>query len=137
MTMTGAVTLSCRNRRSSSMPLRSGILTSVMMQPVSTGSAALRNPVAESYVRTSIPADPSWKLSTSRTASSSSITWTMGLSDGIGEILQRGPQREAKDRSPAGISLHRNPSAVGLDNGATDRQTDTHAMRLVGDKGLE
>src|SRR6266508_2275926 len=138
MTMTGTATLSSRNRRNSSMPLRSGILTSVMMQPAWTVGATLRNPVAESYVRTSIPADPSWNVSASRTASSSSITWTIDLSDGIGEPLPgRGPQGEAKDRSAGGVGLHHDLSTVGLDNGAADRQADTHALALVGDKGLE
>src|SRR5262249_38297840 len=66
------------------------------------------------------------------------MTWTMGLSDGIAEILPgRGPQREAKNRSTRGIGLHRDLSTVGLDNGAADRQADTHAVALVGDKGLE
>src|SRR5262249_53034094 len=65
--------------------------------------------------RPSMPAEPSWKASASRTASSSSITWTMDLSAGIAEILSgRGSQREAKDRSTAGIGLHRDLSTVGL-----------------------
>src|SRR5262245_66019037 len=85
-----------------------------------------------------MPAQPSRKASASRTASSSSITWTMDLSAGIAEILSgRGSQREAKDRSTAGIGLHRDLSTVGLDNGAANRQADTHAVALVGDKGLE
>src|SRR6516164_3701744 len=85
-----------------------------------------------------MPADPSWKASASRTASSSSMTWTMGLSDGIAEILAgRRPQREAKNRSTRGIGLRRDLSAVSLDDGAADRQADTHAVALVGDKGLE
>src|SRR6516165_7349281 len=79
-----------------------------------------------------------WKASAWRTASSSSITWTMDLSGGIAGILPgRRPQREAKDRSTAGIGLHHDLSTVGLDNGAADRQADTHAVALVGDKGLE
>src|SRR6516165_5708216 len=138
MTMTGTATLSSRNRRSRSTPLSSGILTSVMMQPLWTVGATSRNATADSYVRTSMPADPSWKASASRTASSSSMTWTMGLSEGIAEILpRRGPQREAKDRSTVGIGLHRDLSAMGLDNSAADRQANTHAVALVGDKGLE
>src|SRR6516162_9029951 len=138
MTMTGTASLSSRNRRKRSIPLSSGILTSVMMQPVWTVGATSRKTAADSYVRTSMPADPSWKASAWRTASSSSITWTMDLSGGIARILSaRGPQREAKDRSTAGIGLHRDLSAVGLDNGAADRQADTHAVALVGDKGLE
>src|SRR5262249_46524134 len=138
MTITGTASLSSRNRRNRSMPLSSGILTSVMMQPVWTLGATWRNRAAESYVRTSMPAEPSWKASASRTASSSSITWTMDFSGGIVEILPGGgPQREAKDRSTGGIGLRHDLSTVGLDNGAADRQADTHAMALVGDKGLE
>src|SRR5262245_20481810 len=139
MTITGTANLSSRNRRNRSIPLSSGILTSVMMQPVWTVGASCRNRAADSYVRTSMPAEPSWKASASRTASSSSITWTMDLSAGIAEILSgsRGSQREAKDRSTAAIGLHRDLSTVGLDNGAADRQADAHAVALVGDKGLE
>src|SRR5262252_9895574 len=85
-----------------------------------------------------MPADPSWKASAWRTASSSSMTWTMDLSGGIAEILPGGgPYREPKDRSAGGIGLHRDLAAVGLDNGAADRQADTHAVALVGDEGLE
>src|SRR5262245_54100208 len=138
MTITGTANLSSRNRRNRSIPLSSGILTSVMMQPVWTKGATCRNRAADSYVRTSMPAEPSWKASASRTASSSSITWTMDLSAGIAEILfGRGSQREAKDRSTTGIGLHRDLSTVGLDNGAADRQADTHAVAPVGDERLE
>src|SRR6266536_3240574 len=136
--LTGAATLSSRSRRSKSMPLSSGILTSVMMQPAWTVGATLRNPAADSYVRTSIPADPSWNASTSRTAWSSSMTWTMDFSAGIaGFLLRRSLHGKAKDRSTGGIRLHRDPSTVGLDNGATDGQADTHAMRLAGNERLE
>src|SRR6516225_3059736 len=138
MTITGTGCLSSRNCRNRSIPLSSGIRTSVMMQPVWTEGATSRNATADSYVRTSIPADPSWKASAWRTASSSSMTWTMDLSGGIAEILPaRGPHGEPKDRSASGIGLHRDLSAVGLDNGAADRQADTHAVALVGDEGLE
>src|SRR6516225_7848674 len=138
MTMTGTASLSSRNRRNKSTPLISGILTSVMMQPVWTVGAISRKTAADSYVRASMPTDPSWKASAWRTASSSSITWTMDLSGGIAGILRgRGPQREAKDRPTAGIGLHHDLSTMGLDNGAADRQADTHAVSLVGNKGLE
>src|SRR5215813_54316 len=138
MTITGTASLSSRNRRKRSMPLSSGILMSVMMQPVWTVGATSRKTATDSYVRTSMPADPSWKASAWRTASSSSMTWTMDLSDRIAGILPgRGPQRETKDRSAAGIGLHQNLSTVGLDNSAADRQADTHAVALVGDEGLE
>src|SRR6516162_2849646 len=138
MTMTGTGCLSSRNRRNRSIPLSSGILTSVMMQPVRTLGATCRNATADSCVRTSMPADPSWKASAWRTASSSSMTWTMDLSGGIAKILlARGPYGEPKDRSTVGIGLHRDLSAVGLDNGAADRQADPHSVALIGDKGLE
>src|SRR5262245_28879210 len=138
MTITGTANLSSRNRRNRSIPLSSGILTSVMMQPVWTVGATSRKTAADSYVCTSRPADPSWKASAWRTASSSSITWTMDLSGGIVEILPgRGPYGELKDRSAGGIGLHRDLPAVRLDNGAADRQADAHAVALVGDEGLE
>src|SRR5262249_60131401 len=138
VTMTGTASLSSRNRRSRSTPLSSGILTSVMMQPLWTVGATSRNATADSYVRTSMPADPSWKASAWRTASSSSMTWTMDLSGGIVKILlARGPYGEPKDRSTVWIGLHRDLSAVGLDNGAADRQADPHSVALIGDKGLE
>src|SRR6516225_6063488 len=138
MTMTGTGCLSSRNRRNMSIPLSSGIRMSVMMQPVWIVGATSRNATADSCVRTSIPADPSWKASAWRTASSSSMTWTMDLSGGIAEILPAGgPHRKPKARSADGIGLHPDLSAVGLDNGAADRQADTHAVALVGDKGLE
>src|SRR6516162_11294443 len=138
MTMTGAATLSSRKRRSRSMPLKSGILTSVMMQPAWTVGAILRNPAAESYVCTSIPADPSWNASTSRTASSSSITCTTDFSAGIaGILLRRNRQSKTKDGSSGGIRRHSDPSTVRLDDGAADGQADTHALRLAGDERLE
>src|SRR6516225_8943389 len=138
MTMTGTGCLSSRNRRNMSIPLSSGIRMSVMMQPVWIVGATSRNATADSYVRTSIPAEPSWNASAWRTASSSSITWTMDLSGGIAEILPvRGLYSEPKDRSASGIGLYRHLAAVGLDNGAADRQADTHAVALVGDEGLE
>src|SRR5262249_36236835 len=136
MTITGTPNLSSRNRRNRSIPLSSVILTSVMMQPVWTVGATCRNRAADSYVRTSMPAEPSCKGGPSARAASSSITWTMDLSAGIVEILAGGgSQGEAKDRSTAGIGLHRDLPTVGLDNGAADRQADTHAVALVGDKG--
>src|SRR5262249_61433558 len=129
MTITGTGFLSYRNRLNRSIPLSSGILKSVMMQPVRTVGATCRNATADSCVRISMPADPNWKASAWRTASSSSITWTMDLSGGIAEILPaRGPQREAEDRSAVRIGLHRDLPAVRLDNGAADRQADTHAV---------
>src|SRR5262245_4070761 len=71
-------------------------------------------------------------------ASSSSMTWTTALSDGIAEILLgHGPQRETEDRAAAGVGFHADLSAVGLDDGARDRQADAHAVALVGDERLE
>src|SRR5258708_17565398 len=135
--MTGTRCLSSRNRRNGSVPLSAGTLTSVMMRRVRTVGATCRNATADSYVRTSMPADPNWKASAWRTASSSSITWTMDLSGGIAEILPpRGPQREAKDSPAAGIALHRDLYTVILAHGAADRQTDTPALWLVGNKWL-
>src|SRR5260370_35648073 len=106
-----------------------------MTQRVRAVGATCRRAPADSYVRTSMPADPNWKASAWRTASSSSITWTMDLSGGIAEILPpRGPQREAKDRPAAGIGRHRDLSTAGLDNGAANRQADTPAEALLAAK---
>src|SRR5215468_984070 len=109
-----------------------------MIQPACTVGTILRNAAAESYVRTSIPADPNWKASTSRTASSSSITWTIGFSDDMVRGLLRGrAQRKVKDRSAGRIGLRRDPSTMRLDNCAADRQAYTHAARFACDKRLE
>src|SRR5262245_28527991 len=71
-------------------------------------------------------------------ASSSSMTWTTALSDGIAEILLgHGPQRETEDRAAAGVGLHADLSAVGLDDGARDRHAGGHAVALVGDEQRE
>src|ERR1700730_5574881 len=81
---------------------------------------------------------PSRKASDWRTASSSSITWTMALSDGIAQILRAyAPQREAKDGPAGRIALRTDLSAVGLYNGAGDRQAHAHAVALGGDEGLK
>src|SRR5262245_52281166 len=85
-----------------------------------------------------MPTAPSKKESDSRMASSSSMTWTIPLSDGIADILLgHGAQREAEDRPARRVRLHPDLSAVRFDDCSGDRQTDAHAMALVGDKGLE
>src|SRR5262249_25298037 len=81
---------------------------------------------------------PSRKASESRMAWSSSMTWTTALSDGIADVLLgHGPQREAEDRPAGGVGLRVDMAAVGLDDGAGDRQTDPHALTPVGHARLE
>src|SRR5262249_60797000 len=81
---------------------------------------------------------PSRKASESGMAWSSSMTWTTALSDGIADVLLgHGPQREAEDRPAGGVGLRVDMAAVGLDDGAGDRQTDPHALTLVGHERLE
>src|SRR6476659_571837 len=85
-----------------------------------------------------MPTALSRKANDSRMASSSSMTCTTGLSDGIADLLLgHRPQREAKGRAAGGVGARSNLSAMGLDNGAGNRQADAHAVAFVGDEGLE
>src|SRR5262245_66675965 len=71
-------------------------------------------------------------------ASSSSMTWTTPLSDGIADILLgHGAQREEEDRPAYWVGLDTNLPAMGLEDGAGDRQSDAHAVALVGDEWLK
>jgi hypothetical protein len=54
-----------------------------------------------------------------------------------GLLLRRSLHGKAKDRSTGGSGLYRDPSTVRFDNGATDGQAHTHAMRLAGNEWLE
>ena len=62
-----------------------------------------------------------------------------GSSDGIAEILLHVTARSVKRKivPPRRIGLRADLSAMGLDNGAGDRQADAHAVALGGDKRLE
>src|SRR3954468_6008622 len=85
-----------------------------------------------------MPTALSRKANDSRMASSSSMTCTTGLSDGIADLLLgHRPQREAKGRAAGGVGARSNLSAMGLDNGAGNRQADAHAVAFVGNEGLE
>src|SRR4051794_614728 len=85
-----------------------------------------------------MPTALSRKANDSRMASSSSMTCTTALSDGIADLLLgHRPQREAKGRAPSGVGARSDLTAVGLDDGAANRQADTHAMAFVGDERLE
>src|SRR5437763_7101670 len=69
-------------------------------------------------------------VSESRTASSSSMTWTR-LVDCIAEILVRYPwHREAKHRATPLVRLHGDLAAVVFDDRARDRQADSHPVAL-------
>src|SRR6478752_514421 len=85
-----------------------------------------------------MPTAPNRKASDSRMASSSSMTCTTALSDGIADLLLgHRPQREAKSRAASGVGVRSDVAAMGLDDGAGNRQADAHTMALVGDEGLE
>src|SRR5215510_9087222 len=137
MTITGMSRLNFFSRLSRSMPLTSGILTSVITQPAWICGRTSRKALALSYVRTLSRAVRSRNASDCRTASSSSITCTM-TSDGIADFLPVDrAQREAKDRAAGRIGLHPDVAAMRLDDGARDRQADPHAMPLGGEERLE
>src|SRR5262245_19075695 len=71
-------------------------------------------------------------------ASSSSMTRTTALAVGIADtLLRHGRQRGTEDGAAAGVWFHVDLPAVGLDDGARDRQADAHAVALVGDERLE
>src|SRR4051812_40380300 len=77
------------------------------------------------------------KASDSRTASSSSMTCTRLLGC-ISEILIADPRHsEAKYRAASGVWFHHDPPAMALDDGARDRQADTHAIALGRYEGLK
>src|SRR3954471_18121854 len=85
-----------------------------------------------------MPAALNRKANDSRMASSSSMTCTTALSDGIADLLLgHRPQREAKGRAAGGVGGRSDLSAMGLDNGAGNRQADAHAVAFVGDERLE
>src|SRR5262245_18652322 len=137
-TMTGTGILSSFSRRSRSMPLTSGSLTSVMMQPDLTFAATARKAVAESYVFTSIFAVPSMNASESRAASSSSITCTVEASAGIVEFLMgHGPERKPKNSATGRVGLAADLPTMAFDDGARDRKSDTHAMAFRCYKGMK
>src|SRR5690349_700782 len=132
--------LSCR---CSSSPSISGILTSVTMQPGWTVGKASRNAGADSYTLTAKPDVVSRKATAWRTASSSSIRCTTA-SRAIGGVLPavdflpaQGLERQAEDGAAIRIGFRPQPPAMGLDDGARDRQADPHAVRLAGDERLE
>src|SRR4051812_24582507 len=83
-----------------------------------------------------MPTALSRKANDSRMASSSSMTCTTALSDGIADLLlAHRPQRGAKGRAAGGVGVRSDLSAMGLDDG--NRKADAHAMAFVGDEGLE
>src|SRR5690242_14576800 len=142
MTMTGTPTLSSSKRRNSSIPLISGIRTSVMMQPSAASGNTSRNAFAESKLLTSSSALRSKNASDSRRPSSSSMTCTTrnaaAFSDAIAVLLfvdER--QREGEDRAAARIWPLRDRAAMRLNNRARDRQPDAHAVGFGGDEGLK
>src|SRR5262245_21445663 len=52
-------------------------------------------------------------------------------------LVARHAQGEAEYRAAAGALVHPDLSAMGLDDGAADREPQAHALLLGGDEGLE
>src|SRR5208282_2753979 len=134
--MTGKRCPSAVRRRMSSKPSIPGMRMSVTTQETAMPARALRNAPAESKVLTAWPAAPSRNDRDSRAASSSSTIWIGGLS-GIDRAFSRCGKREAEGRAPSRVRLRPDFSAMRFDNGAADRQTDAHAVRLRCDERLE
>src|SRR4029078_8471743 len=85
-----------------------------------------------------MPAVSNRKASDLRIASSSSTTWMMIDSSGIGRVLLRGrAEREVENTAPAGIWLNPKLAAMRLNNGARNGQADTHAGPLGRREGLK
>src|SRR5262249_30362991 len=138
MTMTGTSIFISRKRFKRSMPLMPGIRTSVITQFKLASGIFSRKAAAEEWVATSTRAVRSRKASDSRSASSSSMIWTVPFSDGIADLLLRHcGQRKAEHRTASGIWPRRDRTAMGLHDRARDRQTDAHAVALRGDERLE
>src|SRR5215475_16116029 len=114
----------------------SGMRMSVTTQPACACGSSFRKATAESYTRTANPSVLSRKASDWRTATSSSITWTTWL-DGMNRLLAGPAQGEAEDGAAARAVLDPDPAAMRLDDGAADREPESHALALGGDEGLE
>src|SRR5215469_9618251 len=142
MSITGMPTLSSFSRRNRSMPLISGILISVMMQPTGASGNASRKVLAESKLRTSSCAARSKNARDSRSPSSSSMICTTGCAAAFSEaiaafLLAYGRQCEAKDGAAPWIWPWRDRAAMRFDDGARNRQTDSHALAFGGDEWLK
>src|SRR5476651_2498600 len=138
MTMTGMSILVSLKRRSISMPVISGMRTSVMMQPsVAAVLMAARNATALSWLLTSSRALRSRNDNESRAASSSSMTCTTAL-DGIADLLlSDASEREIENGSATRIGLGPNLPAVRLHDGPANRQAHSHSLLLRRDKRLK
>src|SRR6476620_5921774 len=137
MMMTGMSFPLSLKRRSNSIPVISGIRTSVMTHPGSKGLLLARNDDAVSYVRTSICAARRRKANESLAASSSSMTCTTGL-DGIADHLPADAS-ESKVKHCPSSSIGFSPylPAMRFDDGSANRQTDPHPLLFGGDEGLK
>src|SRR5687768_7877691 len=100
-------------------------------------SSAARNATADSHVCTSRPATSKMKASESRTAGSSSMTWTVPSSAMLASLPVDRGQCEAERRAAVAVRFRPKPSAMGFDDGAGNRQADSHAAALGGDEGLK
>src|SRR5262249_54352314 len=126
------------SRRSKSIPLISGIRTSVITQLACVSASASRNAVADAKLTTSIRAVRNRKVSESRSASSSSMTHTFAISADIAEfLLGHAGQGERKYCPSVRIRPWRDRAAMRLDNGAGNRQAHAHPLAFRGHERLE
>src|SRR5690349_11968375 len=65
------------------------------------------------------------------------MTWTTWLPGKARLLLARHPKRETEDRAAVLARLDPDAPAMGLDDGAADRQSQPHALFLGRDEGLE
>src|SRR5262245_56515448 len=79
---------------------------------------------------------PRRKASDSRTAESSSMTWTMGSSAMVGLRLDS-PKCEVERGPAAGIGLSPDASAMRFDDRPRDRKADPHPLALGREERLE
>src|SRR4029077_2979480 len=137
ITITGtSVPLSLRRRRSS-IPVISGIRTSVMTHPSERLLMLSRNAEEVSYQRASIFALRSKKDNESRAASSSSMTCTTGLSCIADLLVAHSSERKVEHCPSTRVGFGPDLPAVRFDYGSTNRKAYTHAMQLGRDKRLK
>src|SRR5215471_9323304 len=136
MMITGILEPSFLSFLSNCSPSIPGIRTSLTIQPFDPWSNFSRKADADSYTLTANPAVPSRNASARRTCSSSSIKCTTALDMFL--VLRRdSPQRQTEYRAAFRIGFNPELAAMCLDNGAGNRQTNTHAVPLRRHERLE
>src|SRR5205823_2984736 len=122
--ITGMLLPRATNSSKRSSPLVSGIRTSKTRQPGPRGVKSRRKSAAEGKVSTWSPTVFISQRSESRRSGSSSTMYTMGSC-----IIDTGGwECEPEVRPNPGHGLDGDPSLVGLDDGAADRQPHAHAL---------